>query len=443
MKVLAPAPLLLAVIGFMLVCSIGYAATERIVDYEYDGAGNIIRIITQEQSDPPSVLPLSPGFINQGQSRSITATGSNLLGIDVYTDAPGLSIDAIQSDASGISFQLTAASDAPLGNAVIHFSTGLGEVQQSIVVAEVSPAITTNPGPITIDISGVSNTVTLNFSVPRPENETFNLSVVDPATATVDSTSFDIQSGQSSVDISLTGVAAGATVLQIDLAAKFYSYRFPVYVSESYADLLESFPDMAQGNLFAEAVGVVVQADNPYLPNTVTSRLVGVVVQSSNSSNYYYPNYVTSGSVGVLVDSNAATYSQPVGVLYGDVNGAGYLSEPVGVFVGDLLNYAYSAPVGTLYGPYLTGSQPAAIAVNATTDVEVSGFNLVDVVTVKLSPADDIVVGSISTNPDGSLLTVSITVDSLAAVGPRELILEDADGPITIGPGSPLTLEIQ
>jgi len=186
-----------------------------------------------------------------------------------------------------------------------------------------------------------------------------------------------------------------------------------------------------------------VQADNPYLPNTVTSRLVGVVVQPSNSSNYYYPNYVTSGSVGVLVDSNAATYSQPVGVLYGDVNGAGYLSEPVGVFVGDLLNYAYSAPVGTLYGPYLTGSQPAAIAVNATTDVEVSGFNLVDVVTVRLLPADDIVVGPISTNPDGSLLTVSITVDSLAAVGPRELILEDADGPITIGPGIPLTLEIQ
>lgn len=430
-------------IGFLLICSNSHAATERVVEFEYDGAGNIVRIITREQSDPPTVSPLSPGFINQGQSRTITTTGSNLLDVDLSTDTPGLRIDAIESDETQISFQLTADSQAPVGNAIIRFSTGLGEVQQSIFVAEVSPAITTSPGPITIDISGTSNTVTLNFSVPRPENETFNLSVVDPATATVDSTSFDIQSGQTSADISLTGVAAGATVLQIDLPAKFYSYRFSVYVSESYADLLESFPDMAQGNLFAKAVGVVVQADNPYLPNTVTSRLVGVVVQPSNSSNYYYPNYVTSGSVGVLVDSNAATYSAPVGVLYGDVNGAEYLSEPVGVFVGDLLSYAYSAPVGTLYGPYLTGSQPAVAAVNASTDVEVSGFNLADVVTVRLLPADDIVVGPISTNPDGSLLTVSITVDSLAAVGPRELILEDADGPITIGPGIPLTLEIQ
>jgi hypothetical protein len=65
------------------------------------------------------------------------------------------------------------------------------------------------------------------------------------------------------------------------------------------------------------------------------------------------------------------------------------------------------------------------------------------VVTVNLAPADDIVVGSISTNTEGTLLTVSITVDPLATTGQRELILEDADGPISIGPGIPLTIDIQ
>ena len=278
MKAFAPAPPLLAVIGFMLVCSTGYTATERVVEYEYDGAGNIVRIITQEQSDPPAVSPLSPGFINQGQSRTITATGSSLLGVDVSTDAPGLSIDAIQSDGSQINFQLTAASDAPIGNAIIRFSTGLGEVQHSIFVADVGPAISTIPSPITIDLSGASNTITLNFSVSRPENETFRLSVVNPAVAAVDTASFNILSGQTRADISLTGVTAGATVLQIDLPEKFYSYRFPVYVGETYAELLQSFPDMAERNLFTEAVGVVVQSDNPYLPNTVVSGRVGVLV---------------------------------------------------------------------------------------------------------------------------------------------------------------------
>jgi hypothetical protein len=440
MKLFAIQPLLIVVFGLMLFFANGNAANERVVDYEYDGAGNIVRIITQEQSDLPVISSLNPGFINQGQSRTITASGSNLLGVEVTTDAPGLSIDAFESNKTAISFQLTATSQALIGNAIIRFTTGLGEVQQSIFVAEVGPAITTSPSPITIDLSATSNTVTLNFSVPRPEGETFNLSVIDPATATVDSMSFDILAGATRADISLIGITTGATVLQIDLPAKFYSYRFPVYVSETYVELLASFPDMAQRNLFTEAVGVVVQSNNPYLPNTVTSGPVGVVVQSNNP---YLPNTVTSGPVGVLFDSNAATFAKPVGVLYGDATNVGLSSKPVGVIVSSSISYAYNAPVGIIYGPYLMGSQPEVVVVDATTIVEVSGFNLVEVVTVNLAPADDIVVGSISTNTEGTLLTVSITVDPLATTGQRELILEDADGPISIGPGIPLTIDIQ
>jgi hypothetical protein len=420
MKLFAIQRLFIVVIGLMLVCANSNAATERVVDYEYDGAGNIVRIITREQSAPPVISPLSPNFINQGQSRTITATGSNLLGVEVSTDTPGLSIDLIDAGESGISFQLTADSQATIGNAIIRFITGIGEVQQSIFVAEVGPKIITSPSPITIDLSATSNTVTLNFSVPRPEDETYSLSIVDPATATVDSASFNISTGASRADISLTGIAAGATVLQIDLPAKFYSYRFPVYVSETYAELLQSFPDMAERNLFAEPVGVVVPSNNPYLPNTVTS-----------------------GPVGVLVDSNAATYAKPVGVLFGDATGGEVFSKPVGVIVSSSISYAYNAPVGTVYGPFLTGSQPTVAAKGATTIVEVSGFNLAEVVTVSLAPTDDIVVGSISTNPEGTLLTVSITVDPLATAGQRELILEDANGPISIGPGIPLTIDIQ
>ena len=419
MKVLAPAPLLLAVIGFMLVCSIGYAATERIVDYEYDGAGNIIRIITQEQSDPPSVLPLSPGFINQGQSRSITATGSNLLGIDVYTDAPGLSIDAIQSDASGISFQLTAASDAPLGNAVIRFSTGLGEVQQSIVVAEVSPAITTNPGPITIDISGTSNTVTLNFSVPRPENETFNLSVVDPATATVDSTSFNILSGQTSVDISLTGVAEGATVLLVDLPAKFYSYRFPVYVSKSYLELAEENPDMLQGNLFAASVGVLLQDSTQFSTGSVT-QIVGVEV---------------GGLSGITLD--------PVGVFYGDALAGSLTARPVGVNLSDAVKLAYSPIVEAVYGALVDSIEPSVVVVDSTTELTVTGLNLGEVIDIVFTPADAITLDGFTVNPEGTQLTFTLTIDPLAEMGERTVSLPVVSGVAPTRSGQPLVIELQ
>lgn len=110
MKVDGLPPLLIAAFVLFLACVPVNAATERIVDYEYDAAGNIVRIISREQSDPPVVGPLTPVFINQGRIRLISATGSNLLGIDVSTDYPGLSIEAVTSDETQITFQLTATS---------------------------------------------------------------------------------------------------------------------------------------------------------------------------------------------------------------------------------------------------------------------------------------------------------------------------------------------
>ena len=44
-----------------------HAASQRIVDFSYDEAGNLISIISQVQSAPPTVSDLSPGFISPGQ----------------------------------------------------------------------------------------------------------------------------------------------------------------------------------------------------------------------------------------------------------------------------------------------------------------------------------------------------------------------------------------
>jgi len=428
---------LIAALALIAACEPVSAATERVVDYEYDAAGNIVRIITQEQSDPPVVGLLTPNFINLGQTRTITTSGSSLLGVDVTTDAPGLSINAVDSDGSQVTFQLTASNQAPIGTAIIRFTTGLGEVQQSIFVAEVGPGLATDPSPITIDLSATSNTVTLDFSIPRPEDETYSLSVMDTATAVADTSSFTILAGESQASISLTGVSDGATVLQIDLPAKFYSYRFPVYVNKTYAELLSDFPDMQQRNLFAEPVAVVVQANNPYLPNTVTSGPVGVVVDSSSA--------LFSKAVGVVFGDvlGGRLLSKPVGIVYGDTLGGGLLSKPVGVNVSSTVNYAYTSPVGAIYGPYLTGNQPAVAPLNSIVNFEVSGFNLAEVLTVAVSPGDDVDVGTITTNPEETLLTVPVTIDLLASPGPRELILEDVNGPIIFGPGLPLTFEIQ
>jgi hypothetical protein len=419
MKLFAIQRLFIVVIGLILACANSNAATERVVDYEYDGAGNIIRIITREQSDPPVISPLNPNFINQGQSRTITVSGSNLLGVEVSTDAPGLSIDLIDAAESGISFQLTADSQATIGNAIIRFITGIGEVQQSIFVAEVGPVISTSPNPITIALSPPANTVTLIFSEPRPENETYTLTTSNNSVADTAASSFTILAGQSQVDIALDGVEFGSTNLNIELTAKFFAYSFPVFVGKNYAELAAEFPDMLQRNLFAASVGVVLQDGTQFAPGTV-SQVVGV-------------------EVGRL----SGFTTDPVGVSYGDGSVGRLMASPVGVNLSDNTNLAFSPRVRVFYGPLIDSLQPTVVAVGSTVDLTVSGLNLNEVIDITLTPDTDITLDAFSVNPEGTQLTLTLTIDPLAALGVRVISLEDSSGVLPTRSGNPLTIDIQ
>jgi len=415
--------LLIVVFTAIFYCATAGAATERIVDYEYDDAGNIVRIITREQSDPPVVGPLAPEFINQGQSRTITTTGSNLLGVEVSTSYPGLSIEAVTSDETQISFQLTASSQTPVGSAIIGFTTGLGEVQQAIFVAEKPPALAANPNPIAIAHNNSVSTISLEFSVPRPEDETYTLSTGDPSVADTVASSFTILAGQSQVDITLTGLVIGSTNLNIELAAKFYAYSFPVFVGKSYEELAVEFPDMLQRNLFAASVGVLLQDGTQFEPGTV-SQVVGVEVGKLS---------------GFTLD--------PVGVSYGDGLVGRLMTGPVGVNISDNVNLAFSPRVGAIYGPLIDSIQPTVVAVNptveTTVDLDVSGVNLDDVLDITLAPDTNITVDGFTVNTEGTQLTLTLTIDPLAALGERVVSLQDSSGVVSTRTGDPLTIDLQ
>jgi len=411
--------LLIAAFTLVFVCVPANAATERIVDYEYDAAGNIVRIITREQSNPPIVGPLAPEFINQGRSRLISTTGSNLLGIDVSTDYPGLSIGAVTSDETQISFQLTASSQAPVGSAIIRFTTGLGEVQQTIFVAESPPALTANPNPIAIANNNTVSSISLEFSVPRPEDETYTLTTGDTSVADTVSGSFTILAGQSQVDIALTGLVIGSTNLNIELAAKFYTYSFPVFVGKSYDELVAEFPDMSQRNLFAASVGVLLQDGTQFEPGTVTQV------------------------VGVEVGRLSGFTTDPVGVSYGDGLIGRLMTGPVGVNLSDNVNLAFSPRVGAIYGPLIDSIQPIVVAVGSTVDLDVTGVNLGEVVDIIVTPDTDVTVDSFTVNPEGTQLTLTLTIDPLAALGERVVSLQDSSGVLPTRSGDPLKIDLQ
>ena len=453
MKLLAKQPLLIVVIGLMLVCANGNAATERVVDYEYDGAGNIVRILTFEQSDPPIISPLDPAFINIGQTITVTATGTNLLGADVTADDTELSVSNINASSTNVTFALTASSLAPIGPTVIRFTTGIGEAQQTIFVAEVGPGLKSDPSPITIDTTGSPRSVTFTFSEPRPQTEVYELTLVNNSVASTDA-SFSISAGETEVTVPITGLAAGNTVLRVVNATQFFLYAFPVFVGETYEELIAIFPELAQNNLFARPVSVLVQSSTSYEPLSVTSDRVGVLVDS-NAAIYSDPvgvffgdgqsGQLFSSPVGIFYGDGQSgqLFSSPVGIFYGDGQSGQLFSSPVGVIVSDNLGYAVTRSVGSVYGPIVDASQPSIAILGTTVNFEISGFNLNEVQTVTVNPAQDVTVGTLSADPTGTVLTVPVTIDSIAATGLREFILETVSDPVVIRLGSPITFDIQ
>jgi hypothetical protein len=436
MKLFAIQQLLIVVFGLMLFCANVNAATERVVDYEYDGAGNIVRILTFEQSDPPIISPLDPVFINIGQTISVNATGTNLLGVNVTADDTELGISNINASSTDVTFALTASNLAPIGPAVIRFTTGIGEAQQTIFVAEVGPGLKSDPSPITIDTTGSPRNITFTFSEPRPQTEVYELTLVNSSVATTDA-NFSISAGETEVTVPITGLAAGNTVLRIVNSTQFFLYAFPIFVGETYGELIATFPELAQNSLFTRPVSVLVQSSTSYEPLSVTSDRVGVLVDS-NAAIYADPVGVFFGD-----GQSGQLFSSPVGIFYGDGQSGRLISSPVGVIVSDNLDYAVTRSVGAVYGPIVDASQPSIAILGTTVDFEISGFNLNEIQTVTVSPAQDVTVGTFSVDPTGTVLTVPLTIDSLAATGLREFILETVSDPVAIRSESPITFDIQ
>jgi len=440
------------VILFCSVLNFVYAATERVIDYEYDGAGNIVRIVTQEQDSPPVIDQLSPSFINVGRIIQVTATGLNLLGAEVSTQVPGLLVRHVQATASQVDFELEATAQVSPGDAQLSFTTGLGQASTTIFVAETPPGLSIEPSPTAILSDNESTVVTLTFSEPRPEQEIYSVSLDDPLIASSNATEFTIGAGQTQATLTLTGIVDGVTTLRINLDAKFYSYSFPIFVGFSYLDLMAmdglGFDDMKQNNLFASPVGVVYEESTPFPSRSILASPVGVSVNSSSGLQALPVGISVSDTsslafapaVGVRINSVGGVFASPVGVLVQD---SSFRSRPVGVSLIDVGNLAFAPPVGTILGPLLDDMLLFAVPVNTDLIIDLTGVNLNETISVSVTPATDTTLNGFTINADGTALSIDLTIGPSATVGIYTVVVEGANGPFNTRSGLPLEFEIQ
>lgn len=365
--------------------------------FEYDGAGNIVRILTETNDAPPTIFSLTPGFINRGSSVIVVARGDNLVRADVVSLSPDLFVDNVVPTLSSVRFRLRAALDAPIGPAILEFRTRLGTASAEIFIAERTPVISTSPNPIVLAANGQPVLVTLLFDQPFEIDQTYQVSIRDTGIATVQETTVTLAAGSREVAVNLTGLNVGTTTFDISQPENFIGLGISVIV----------VPDepLPPGNyeISTPALGIVINVDEPLSgPLSAESAGVGVVV-----------------NLDELLSGALSTESEAVGVV---VN----VDEPFSGAAAGL-----SEEVGVAFGATGTGISPTSFAVGTTGTLTITGSGLDEVIAVSLFPGDGITqTGPLSVDLDGSVLSIPLSVAAGAGTGIRAIVLTTSAGDV-------------
>lgn len=390
------------------------ADSQRIVDFGYDAAGNLVSVDTQLQSAPPVVNSLDPAFINRGLTKAFTVSGDNLISAEVSVSNPSLTLRSVTTTLKQVTFFLTATLDAPLGPATISFTTLLGQADAILEVGARLPKLSSVPSPIVVPESSAPIPFEIRFDVADPQDRTLTISTGDPAVATVTPALVLLLGGDKVFTVDVTGIAVGSTSLEIFNPAFIAPLSLPLAVSASFS---------GDGEVHARSVGVFVPAPDgtgPISPDT------------------------TFAHVGVQVGGAQVLPSTRVGVTVGDV-GYGFQSLPVGINVGGNLTRTISQPplTGLIVGPMLFHSSPAKVTAGVNIVLLLTGVNLDAVDSVTLTPSSDIIVGTPSANIAGTQLSVLLSVDPGAAIGPRQINAAVAGQPLAVIDHTVLEIEIE
>ena len=395
-------------------CLTAYADSQRIVDFGYDAAGNLISVDTQLQSAPPIIHSIDPAFINRGLTKAFTVSGDNLLGAEVSVSNPRLSLSGVTTALTEVRFFLTAPFDAPLGPTTVSFTTLLGQAGAVLEVGGRLPKLSSVPSPIVVPESSPPVPFTIHFDVSDPLARTLAISTGDPAVATVTPPSVLLPGGATDFTVEISGIAVGSTSLEIFHPAFIAPLSLPLAVSASFS---------GDGEVHARTVGVFVASSDPAGPISPDT---------------------TFEHVGVHVGGAQVLPSTRVGVTVGAA-GYGFQPLPVGVNVGGPLTRTISQPpqTGLIVGPMLYGSSPASVTAGDIIVLLLSGVNLELVDSVTLSPGTDVTVGTPAANIDGTQLTVILTVDAGAAIGSRQITAAVARQALSVIDHSELEIEIE
>lgn len=421
-----------------------FADSQRFLDYEYDFAGNIISIQSDINIGPPDVTNLSPVFVNKERAATIRATGVNLSRADVTSLTPGVTVVSVfYVSSTELEFTVYADVSAAIGSASIQFSTRLGSDVESLIVAERTPVISTEPNPILLSPTSQDVIVKLEFDMPFETDQTYDVQITDPTVASVSESQITLVAGETETSVTISALSIGSTTLEINQLTNFVALGIPVIVVDDelpagdYAAYSKAVgvavyieqPASTTGPFVAKPVGVGAYIEQP--ANTTgpfVARPVGVAAYIEQATSTPGPFVSLPVGVGAFIEQPASTtgpfVASPVGV-------AAYIEQPAsttGPFV--------SQNVGSSYGMVADQVTPQSVAVGSSVNLVVDGLELDTVSDVGFLPSDGITqAGGLTVNPSGTQLTIPVDISVGASTGIRSIVFTTPSGDLVFGGG--------
>ncbi len=240
----------------------------RVTDYVYDAAGNILEVQTNVPAQAPAITAITPGNLRRGESKQVQVTGTNLLEVSITAADPGLQISHIQrfqASDTQISVTLTAAAMAVLGTQSLTFSNQAGSTSAAMVVNPLLPKPSFLPAPLAVPPDGTTRQFTLRLSNADTIAHTIAFAVANTAVVSV-TPSITIPAGQTDAIVSITGLQAGQTVLNWTSSTLGNSSDV-LYITSEYVEMQRAYSGAVRVNLLA-----------PPQPPTTTTTTIGPVV---------------------------------------------------------------------------------------------------------------------------------------------------------------------
>lgn len=362
-------------VGLLLVAAVcgsiavAHAGQER---YDYDALGRLVRVIDE-----------------QGRVTEYTYDAAgNLLQVNTGATAQPPTISSISPNA-----------------------VRRGQTQQFQVTGSGLNAVTvTNTDP-QISVSNLQSTST---------QVTFSLTASTTAALGTQQLSFTNSAGTTSASFTVNPVLPKVSVAPVPLAIPPDGAAHNFTISLSNADVFNHTITLSTSDSTVATVSpasLTIPAGQTSAQASITGIKAGNVtftLASSTLGNILVPVFVTADFRGLNT-----SFSSVLGVVLQGVQ------QPGSQQISPLL----SPNLGVVVGSFVRGVSPKALAIGTgPTSLVISGAGLNSATAVSISPNDGLTQGTISVSPDGTSVTVPVTVAANAPTTIRRVVVTNSTG---------------